>query len=122
MVRGFEILSSAEEVLWLVTICASDMHRACDINNMFGTIGDEFHMVFECPFYSQIRGRSSQLFERLDGFYGIDGTTSPAGPHMARFMSQDKRKLASFVAACWLLRSGSDASAGVLEESNFDCQ
>ena len=41
---------------------------------------------------------------------------------MVRFMGQDKRKLASFVHACWLLRSGSDASAGVLEESDVELE
>ena len=95
--------------------------RLCQLCSS-GTIGDEFHMVFECPFYTRVRGRFPQLFERFGGFDSIDSTISPSGPHMVRFMGQDKRKLASFVHACWLLRSGSDASAGVLEESDVELE
>ena len=87
-----------------------------------GAVGDEFHMVFECPFYNQVRGRFQQLFEQFGGFDSIDGTIVSAGPHMARFMSQDKRKVASFVHACWLLRSGSDEPAGVSVESDVEIE
>ena len=34
----------------------------------------------------------------------------------------DMHKLASFVHACWLLRSGSSASAGFLEESDVELE
>ena len=41
---------------------------------------------------------------------------------LARFESQAKRKLASFGHAFWLLRSSSDASAGVSVKSDIEIE
>jgi hypothetical protein len=89
---------------------------------MSGTIGDEFHMVFECPFYNPVRGRFSQLFEQFGGHASINGAISPDGPDMARFMSQDKRMVALFVNACWLLRCGSHEAVDALVESDIEIE
>ncbi len=93
--------------------------RLCQLCSA-GVVGDEFHMVFECAYYSAVRARFSQLFEQFGGPFSISGTVSPAGPHMAEFMSQDKRVLAAFVHACWMLRSSSIGLAGVDLESDID--
>ena len=97
------------------------LQRLCQ-HCMSGTIGDEFHMVFECPFYNPVRGRFTQLFEQFGGHASIDGAISPAGPDMARFMSQDKRMVALFVHACWLLRCGSHEAGVALVESDIEIE
>ncbi len=54
------------------------------------------------------------LFDQFGGHAHIAGSVSPAGPHMARFMHQDKRLVAAFVHACWLLRSSRAESLDML--------
>ena len=47
-------------------------------------------------------------------------TVTAVGVHMSQFMSQDKRVLAAFVHACWMLRSSSIGLADVDLESDID--
>ena len=79
-----------------------------------GCIDDEFHMVFECTHYNSARAQFTCLFDQFGGHAHIADSVSPAGPHMARFMHQDKRLVAAFVHACWLLRSSRAESLDML--------
>ena len=69
-----------------------------------GSVGDEFHMVFECDFYAPVRSQFAGLFERFGGLETVHHTVTAVGDHMSQFMSQDKRLVAAFVHACWLRR------------------
>ena len=69
-------------------------------------LGDEFHMVFECPFYNGVRERFSDLFVSFGGFEIPISATTPSGAAMRAFMGQNTRMVAAFVHYCWLLRSG----------------
>ncbi len=69
-----------------------------------GSIGDEFHMIFECEFYNPVRSQFPRLFEQFGGHDHLHHSITTAGPYMARFMGQDKRLVAAFVHFCWLLR------------------
>ena len=77
--------------------------RLCSVCNS-GSVGDEFHMVFECNHYASERERFSHLFQQFGGYDSIDVAVSPDGPHMQQFMNQDKRSVAAFVHSCWLKR------------------
>jgi len=68
------------------------------------SIGDEFHMIFECQFYNSVRSRFAQLFTKFGGLDNLQQLGTATGQHMAKFMSQDKRQVAAFVHLCWLLR------------------
>ena len=68
------------------------------------TVGDEYHMVFECSHYAMIRSRFSQLFQQFGGHSSVSPTVVPDGTSMAQFMNQNKRLVAAFVYACWLSR------------------
>jgi hypothetical protein len=77
--------------------------RVCD-RCASTSVGDEFHMVFECSFYAAVRAHFHTLFESFGGHDSLDAAISPAGPYMRHFMSQHKRLLAAFIHTCWLLR------------------
>lgn len=69
-------------------------------------LDDEFHMVFECPFYQGIRAGFPSLFASSEL-----AQPQPDGLHVSKFMNQDATLVAAFVHACWLLRcrSGLDS-------------
>ena len=81
-----------------------------------GAVGDEFHMVFECGFYDQVRSRFSQLFERFGGHTSLTLSTSAAGPSMSDFMGQDRRLVAAFIHTCWLYRCNPALSLHLVHE------
>ncbi len=51
-----------------------------------------------------MRSRFPRLFEQFGGHDTLHHSITTAGPHMARFMGQDKRLVAALVHLCWLLR------------------
>ena len=82
---------------------APRLQRTCQ-HCASGSVGDEFHMVFECDFYGVVRSRFAQLFVQFGGHATLHPTVSAAGLHMSQFMCQDKRLVAAFVHTCWLRR------------------
>ena len=61
-----------------------------------GAVGDEFHMVFECPFYNGVRERFSDLFVSFGGFEIPISATTPSGAAMRAFMGQNTRMVLLF--------------------------
>lgn len=80
-------------------------------------VGDEFHMVFECPAYAAVRQCHAVLFEPCGGLQGLS-SASPEGHHMRRLMHHRRqRTLAAFVHECWQLRCDTPEDESVF----FDC-
>jgi hypothetical protein len=76
-----------------------------------GQVEDEFHMIFECPFYAPVREHFAMLFEPFGGSSQTwTNITSchPAGPDMATFMQQRPALVAAFVHCCYLMRCQPD--------------
>ena len=67
-------------------------------------VEDEFHMVFECPYYDTIRARFSELFSSFGGWDRCGKNAQPVGSDLVSFMHQKPRLVAAFVHACWLKR------------------
>lgn len=67
-------------------------------------VEDEFHMVFECPFYDPVRVRFAQLFSSFGGWSHCRQAARPSGPDLCSFMQQKPRLVAAFTHACWLQR------------------
>ena len=67
-------------------------------------VEDEFHMVFECPFYDALRERFGALFSSFGGFDQCRQVAQPTGDDMRSFMQQKPRLVAAFIHACWLQR------------------
>ena len=93
--------------------------RACQ-HCASGSVGDEFHMVFECGFYNDVRSQFALLFEPFGGHNTLHTTVSAVGPHMSQFMSQDKRLVAAFIHTCWLCRCNSALPVHELSDSDID--
>ena len=68
-----------------------------------GQVEDEFHMVFECSAYRDIRSRFRPLFAEFR-------SPAAASRDMARFMSQHPAQVAAFVHECCLQRGGGQAT------------
>lgn len=64
-----------------------------------GRVGDEFHVVFECPEQEVPRRMHAALFERFGGWADLSPTSLPADA-MHQFMGQNARQVASFINAC----------------------
>lgn len=85
-----------------------------------GRVEDEFHMLFECPFYAPVRERFACLFEQFGGCcqtWECIAACSPDGGQMADFMDQNPVLVAAFVHACYLLRCHPDTDPEVLLSS-----
>jgi len=87
-----------------------------------GSVGDEFHMVFECEFYAPVRSRFDRLFERFGGLDNMHHTVTADGDHMSTFMSQDKRLVAAFVHSCWLRRCNPDLVQDIHELTDSELE
>lgn len=72
----------------------------CDLQQ----VEDEFHMVFECPFYDPQRESFAQLFSSFGGWDRCRQVAQPVGPDLCCFMQQKPRLVAAFIHACWLQR------------------
>lgn len=67
-------------------------------------VEDEFHMVFECPYYNPTRVRFGSLFSAFGGWEQCHQVAQASGSDMRLFMQQKPRLVAAFVHACWLQR------------------
>ena len=89
----------------------------CDL----GSVEDEFHMLFECPFYAPVRERFACLFEAFGGVaqHWVSITTcTPDSGQMAAFMDQHPALVAAFVHACYLLRCHPDSDPELILSSS----
>jgi hypothetical protein len=80
-----------------------------------GLTEDEYHMVFECPFYAPAREYFACLFS--DGAVTWENVASLArssGPGMARFMAQNVRLVAAFIHVCWMMRRDPDLDPHII--------
>jgi hypothetical protein len=64
-----------------------------------GTVGDEFHVVFECPAQDVPRSLHATLFERFGGWADLAPSSLPADA-LCQFMGQSVASVASFIHAC----------------------
>lgn len=69
-----------------------------------GRVGDEFHVVFECPGQEVPRYMHASLFESFGGWDDISPAALPTHA-MRQFMGQNARLVASFIHACALRAS-----------------
>lgn len=68
-----------------------------------GSVGDELHMIFECPAMDVARQRFPSLFAPFGGWESVRDTLH--ADDMPAFMHTDAQgALAAFVHHCWLLR------------------
>lgn len=95
----------------------SRQQRICDRCSL-QQVEDEFHMVFECPFYQDIRQYFSCLFSQFGGWRRCDLLARPETGDMRTFMRQPSHLIAAFVHKCWLRRCGQDVR--VLSRSDDD--
>lgn len=82
-----------------------------------GLVEDEFHMLFECPFYAPVRERFASLFEPVGGgaqTWASIVACTPDGEQMATFMNQHPARVAAFVHACYLLRCHPDGDPDLI--------
>lgn len=62
-------------------------------------VGDELHMVTECPAYAAVRQRHPHLFECLGGWqHVVNRVVSPT--EFRQFMSQQQHLVAGFLYEC----------------------
>ncbi len=88
--------------------------RVCELCHT-GITEDEFHMVFECPFYAPAREYFACLFsDGAANWENMASSARPDGPDMARFMAQNVKLVAAFVHVCWLLRRDPDLDPHVV--------
>ena len=88
-------------------------------------VEDEFHMVFECPFYAPVRERFAMLFEPFGDSSQTWATIAgchPAGDDMITFMKQAPALVAAFVHCCYLMRCHPDTDPEVLLSSQAIAQ
>jgi hypothetical protein len=72
-------------------------------------VEDEFHMLFECDAYSQIRQKfSQQLFSLFGGIGVVKRVMKHRPKKVAEFMDQEPRYVAGFVHACFEHRRNAD--------------
>jgi len=102
--------------------------RVCE-RCVSGQVEDEFHLVFECSAYDDVRELHSHLFDEFGGW--SQPTVRTEGRQMAAFMSQHPRAVARFLVDCFTIRevgpwyldvdsasSASDGVASVLSDSD----
>jgi hypothetical protein len=101
--------------------------RLCEL--CYERVGDEFHVVFECPAQEVPRSLHAALFERFGGWADLTPTSLPADA-MRTFMGQNAGMVASFLHACEVRASASptddvmfgDPRAEVdTDDQFFDC-
>jgi hypothetical protein len=76
-----------------------------------GQVEDEFHIIFECPFYAPVRERFSMLckpFGHPAQTWSSIATCHPAGRDLITFMQQTPALVAAFVHCCYLMRCQPD--------------
>jgi hypothetical protein len=101
-------------------------NRLCDRPGcQTGQVEDEFHMVFECPFYTPVRQHFACLFAPFDvgacGWERPPACSPTAGGPMTRFMDQHPATVAAFVHACHLMRCHPDTDpADILSTFTHD--
>lgn len=88
------IPAEAPRVVRQRSCCAAVVHLLCGEG-----VGDELHMVAECPAYAIVRQRHSPLFECLGGWQHVVGC-EVSSAEMRGFMSQQQGSVASFVYEC----------------------
>ncbi len=83
-------------------------------------VEDEFHMIFECPLYTDLRQRYHPLFANFGGWRDCSLVAQPSSDHMRSFMQQPSALVAAFVHACWLRRCGQETNISVLVDDSDD--
>ena len=92
---------------WTNTPRADRVYRLCSPGvggGQPGRVGDEFHVVFECPGQEVPRYMHASLFESFGGWDDISPAALPTHA-MRQFMGQNARLVASFIHACALRAS-----------------
>ena len=96
------------------TARASRGARLCERCDL-GLVEDEFHVVFECPFYAPVRERFAILFsEYSHNWEHVAEHVRSDGLELKRFMQQDVKKVAAFVHAFWKMRTNPDLDPAII--------
>lgn len=78
-----------------------------------GVVEDELHVLFECPFYDDVRAKFSEpLFSQFGGPGGVASVMQHQWFRCAEFMEQEPRFVARFVHECLQKRRYEDAPLG----------
>ena len=77
---------------------AERLCRLCE-----GGVGDELHVVAECPAYAAVRQRHARLFEGLGGWQHVVHRVVSSS-ELRQFMSQVQHLVAAFLSDCCLRR------------------
>lgn len=73
---------------------AERLCRLCE-----GGVGDELHVVAECPAYAAVRRRHAHLFEDLGGWQQVVHR-AVSSAELRQFMSQAQHLVAAFLSEC----------------------